>query len=75
MKIRKVDIEHVPLDAAKIRALRLKLGLSQAEAARLAGMAGRSHWNRIEKGYTDPTLGTIERIAAALGVRAKDLLK
>jgi len=66
----------MPLDTDKIRALREKLGITQDEAARRAGLGTRQAWNNIEAGRkTNVTLDTLERIAAALGVKSKDLLK
>jgi transcriptional regulator with XRE-family HTH domain len=64
------------IDIEKIKALREKLGLSQAEAAEKAGMNGRQDWSAIETGRRPGiTVATLEKIASALGVRAKDLLK
>jgi transcriptional regulator with XRE-family HTH domain len=72
----RADNRGIPLDRQKIKALREKLGLSQAEAARRAGLSGRQTWWHIEIGkINNPTLDTIERVAAALGVKARDLLK
>lgn len=66
----------MPLDCDKIRMLRERLGLSQAEAAKKAKLKTRQAWSRIESGG-QPNLGLqfIERIAAVLGVQARDLLK
>lgn len=63
------------IDYGKIRALREKLGLSQDEAAQKAGFKGRSAWNNFECGRREPRIATLEKIAAALGVKARDLLK
>ena len=64
------------LDTAKMKALRIKRGLSMEQAAAAAGLRGRQRWYEIESGrQTNLTLDTLNRIAAALGVRAKDLLK
>lgn len=64
------------LDTAKVKAAREGRGLSQAEAATLAGLSGRSRWSEIESGrLSNVTLETLEKIAKALGVKAKDLLK
>jgi transcriptional regulator with XRE-family HTH domain len=64
------------LDTDKIKALREKLGLSQAEAAERAGFAGRQNWYQLESGRAkNPTLDTITAVARALGVKPKDLLK
>ncbi|HEY8665969.1 MAG TPA: helix-turn-helix transcriptional regulator [Tepidisphaeraceae bacterium] len=73
---RPADTDGVPLDIARIKALRIKLGLSQDEAARRSGVSGRQEWNKIEGGHrSNITLDTLERIAHALGVPAKELLK
>lgn len=64
----------MPLDAAKIRARREKLGITQGEAAERAGMP-RPHWVRLETGgRDDPKLSTAERAAAALKCRLSSLL-
>jgi transcriptional regulator with XRE-family HTH domain len=66
----------VVLDLVKLKKLREKRGLSQEQAAQAAGMRLRQQWYEIEKGLRkNITLDTLNRIAAALGVRAKDLLK
>jgi transcriptional regulator with XRE-family HTH domain len=64
------------VDTGKIKRLREQKGLTQAEAAEAAGLANRQHWNQIETGLRDNlTITTLEKIASALGVKAKDLLK
>lgn len=56
----------MPLDAAKIKARRERLKLTQEQAAERAGMP-RPHWSRIESGSRDdPNLSTAERVAKAL---------
>jgi transcriptional regulator with XRE-family HTH domain len=66
----------MPLDIEKIKTLRERAGLSQAEAAAKAGLKTRQRWHQIESGtITNIELDTLERIAKALGVKAKDLLK
>lgn len=50
-----------------IRTLRLKKGLSQARLAALANTT-QAHIARIETGSTDCQVGTLQRIAKALGV-------
>ena len=73
----KFDIlSTMPLNTEKIEALRVKKGWTQEEAARAAGLSGRQHWNNIVSGkQSGITLATLEKIAQALGCRAKDLLK
>ena len=69
---------RIVLDTDKMKELREKLGLSMDEAARRAGFTSRQRWYEIEAGRgsrTNIKLDTLNRIAAALGVKAKDLLK
>jgi transcriptional regulator with XRE-family HTH domain len=69
-------LESVPIDTAKIKALREKLGLSQEQAAQRAKIGARQAWNHIEVGRrSDLRVSQLERIAAVLGVKARDLLK
>ncbi len=65
------------MDCAKIRTIREKLGISQQEAARRAGFkAGRQAWHNVESGMrTNIKMDTLEAMAKALNVTAKDLLK
>ena len=64
------------LDCKKMRALRERQELSQEDAAKAAGMSGRQQWYLIESGTrADVTLTTLDKIAKALGVKAKDLLR
>lgn len=66
------------VDIAKITAIREKRKLSQIQAAERAGISPQQ-WNNIESGRTGAKRGvslpTLEKIAKALGVKAKDLLK
>lgn len=57
----------------KIRALRLRKGLSQIELAKLAEIY-QKNISRYEKGTTDPSASAIKRIADALGVSTDYLL-
>jgi len=64
------------IDIAKIKKLREALELNQTEAAQKAGLSNRQFWNQVETGQRDNlTVATLEKIAKALGVKAKDLLK
>lgn len=51
-----------------IRALRRERGLSQAEVARAAGTS-QPAIARLEAGRSSPSIATIERILAAMGLR------
>ncbi len=65
---------HAGYEAAKrayelgqaVRARRLEFGMSQTELAHRAGMT-QSAVSRLEAGGTVPTIGVLERLAAALG--------
>jgi transcriptional regulator with XRE-family HTH domain len=64
------------LDVQKIKQLREKLELTQEQAAMKAGLKTRQRWNAIESGReASINLVTLGKVAKALGVKAKDLLK
>ncbi|HMD96576.1 MAG TPA: helix-turn-helix transcriptional regulator [Terriglobia bacterium] len=58
---------------ARIRSVREAKGLSQGDLERATGLL-RSHLSRIEHGHTIPSIGNLERIAAALGMRLYEIL-
>lgn len=69
------DTSRVPLDTDKMRRLREKLGLTMEQAAQRAGLGNRQRWNEIESGRSaNVKLTTLEAVAQALGVQARDLL-
>lgn len=51
----------------RIRQLRAQKGLSQGDIERVTGLL-RCYTSRVENGHTVPSLETLERFAAALGV-------
>jgi transcriptional regulator with XRE-family HTH domain len=51
----------------RLRALRQQRGLSQGDIEKASGLM-RSYISRVEHGHTVPSLETLERFAAALGV-------
>ena len=57
----------------KIRSIREKMGLLQRELADSAGAPVRTI-GRIERGEVDVRLGTLKKIADALGVSLRDLV-
>jgi transcriptional regulator with XRE-family HTH domain len=66
----------MPVDVTKIRQLRMKKNLTQEDAASAAGLNSRQHWNQIETGLRpNITVSMLEKVAKALKVKAKDLLK
>jgi transcriptional regulator with XRE-family HTH domain len=52
--------------ASAISAARAKAGLSQKQVAAIAGM-DQSDFSKIERGMTNPSILTLERIARAMG--------
>jgi predicted transcriptional regulator len=50
----------------EIRAMRMKLGLTQTQLAQLAGVT-QAYIAKIEAGKADPRVSTLEKILAALG--------
>ncbi len=62
---------HVGLTLKRLREAQ---GLSQVAVAAKARLT-REHLNRLEAGRYQPTLGTLTRLAKALGVPATDLLR
>ena len=63
-----------PMLGARIRTLRLSAGLTQAELARRTGIH-RPNIARVEAGRHTPSLETIARLAAAIGVPATRVLE
>ncbi|MBI0532035.1 helix-turn-helix domain-containing protein [Sphingomonas sp. TX0522] len=58
---------------ARVRAVRTRLGVGQAECARAAGVDTSSLF-RLEKGDQNVTIDMIGRLAVALGVEMDELL-
>ena len=58
----------------RLKELRKRRGLSQAEVAIAAGIS-REYLARLEAGQHDPTVGTLERLAKVLKVKLSALLK
>ncbi len=65
--------EPLEILTANLKAARLARGLSQEAAADAAGM-DQSQWWKIEAGQVDPSVKTLVRISAAVGVSVADLL-
>jgi transcriptional regulator with XRE-family HTH domain len=57
----------------RIKSLRDARGLSQQALAKKASIT-REYVNKLEAGHYDPTVGTLQRIARALGVPMTELL-
>jgi len=60
--------------AGAVRASRLRAGLSQRQLAQRMGNVPRTYVSKIENEKATPTLLSLERLAAALGIRVGDLL-
>ena len=58
----------------KLRKLREARGMSQAALAKDAEIS-EGYLLRLEAGRQDPTLGVLERLAKALGVKVRTLLE
>ena len=58
----------------KLQRLREERVLSQRELARMAGLTHQTVW-RFENGWTNAHPQTIRKIAKALGVEPKELVK
>lgn len=70
------DKSRIALDWKKIRQLREALGLSQVDATKKAGLSSSQIWSDIERGRRlNVTLETLDRLAKALNVNPRDLLK
>lgn len=57
----------------RIKRLRARQKLSQAELARRAGIS-HGYLARLETGRQDPTITTLEKLAKALRVKVRTLL-
>ncbi len=60
--------------AMRLKRLRAQRKIGQAELAATVGIS-REYLARLMAGRSDPPLGTVERLARALGVRAGELLE
>jgi transcriptional regulator with XRE-family HTH domain len=66
--------QHRGLLGATIRANRKKLDFSQEKLAEKAGLS-TVFISRIERGVESPSVDSLVKIAKALGVSARDLVK
>ncbi|MEL7124394.1 MAG: helix-turn-helix transcriptional regulator [Bacteroidota bacterium] len=57
---------------SKIKGIREAKGLSQKQVITAIGM-GAAQYSRIETGKTEPSLGSLEKIAQALGITLAEL--
>lgn len=57
----------------KLREIRLKKKLSQGDIARALGVH-RSYISGLERGVRNPSLLTIQKVARAININAKDLI-
>lgn len=59
--------------AANVRALREARGLTQLQAAKIAGVP-RATWTHLESGAANPTLSVLRRVSQALQVSIEELI-
>jgi len=57
----------------KLKEMRLRKDLSQGDVARILGVH-RTYISGLERGVRNPSLLTVNKIAKALGVNAKELI-
>jgi transcriptional regulator with XRE-family HTH domain len=62
------------VDVEKLKGLREDAVVSQRELARMAGLAYGTIW-RLENGFPEARTGTIRKLANALGVGPRELVK
>ena len=65
---------YLQVDTEKLRRLRREAALSQAELAERAGTTQETI-SRLERGHHAARGSTLRRLAAALGVEPKELMK
>jgi len=65
----------IPTVAKNIKKLRKEKGLSQDRLSRLADVSHATIIKIESGGIQSPTIGTVQKIASALGVGVEDLLK
>jgi len=72
-----VDISFMEKEVTKfgqkLREIRLKKKLSQGDIARALGVH-RSYISGLERGVRNPSLLTIQKVAKAININAKDLI-
>jgi transcriptional regulator with XRE-family HTH domain len=67
-------VRDMEIEGVKLQRLREERVLSQRELARMAGLTHQTVW-RFENGWTNAHPQTIRKIAKALGVEPKELVK
>jgi DNA-binding XRE family transcriptional regulator len=71
---RRIVAERYYKDASGLAALRLRHGWSQRTLADAIGVK-QPHIARLESGQNDPSLGTMRKLAAALGVTIEEIVR
>lgn len=72
-KLRKPTKNLTQTLASNVRQLRQRQGISQEELAARSGLH-RTYVGSVERGERNVTLSSLEALAAALGVAARDLI-
>lgn len=66
-------LEEAVILATNVQRLRLDEGLNKSKFSLVAGIT-RPTLNKIESGFSDPSLSMVKKVADALGVSMIDLL-
>jgi transcriptional regulator with XRE-family HTH domain len=69
-----IPYDDMEVDVQRLKTLREDRVLSQRELARMANLASGTVW-RIENGFPEARTSTIRKLAGALGVEPRDLLR
>jgi transcriptional regulator with XRE-family HTH domain len=69
-----LTLNGVEVDVEKLRRLREDRVLSQRELARMAGLAQGTVW-RLENGFPEARPSTIRKLAEALGIEPRELVR
>jgi predicted transcriptional regulator len=67
-------LRRMEVDVAKLTRLREDRVLSQRDLARMAGLAQGTIW-RLENGFSEAHPSTIRKLAEALGVEPRELVR
>jgi DNA-binding XRE family transcriptional regulator len=69
-----LDAQMPHVDGERLRQLREERALRQEDLAELAGI-GKNTVNRIERNITEPHMTTVRKLAEALGVEPRELVR
>ena len=69
-----MDSRFIPVDGVKLRKLRRERALSQQDVERVTGVS-QATLSDLEGGKRDARASTLRKLAEALGVEPKELMK